>query len=494
MLLGWPSSLIWASALIAMVLSIPLLWWSLFGDRQRGRRRCPRCWHDLTGTPGMTCGECGFSAASERMLHRSRRRLGLTALSISIMAASLGVVFWEVDRDWWLELVPSRVLIASMPWTSDSSNALVRELYSRQARGDLSPSQLQALLDRCFAGDSAALPVSPAWRRKYSQPILKYLRSSPEARLLDGRLLELPIDLSVTAPAQWPDDVPLCFNLVIEELWWPEWSDLRLTTRILDESEIELRDPLTICRRGGGAGAGIQSPLPIVVSPQSVGSRQFRVEVVVERRVSRGNHEWMAVETLDFSVPVQVAAGDPAAFTGVDTQELTDSMKQVFARGLMAWEGGIRPRRIRFDIRATSGEPWKGVAAGVIVEILRNGEVARTSRLWWTGGGYSASSAGGLSRNRPQLAWEPADERPELLKTLSDGDATWTMRVRGDRNIARRIDDSSMTSWWSGEFEVPLIVDVQKGTAPGPVWFLPSEDELVHPDVSTQPSRRRDRI
>ena len=31
--------------------SVGIVWWALFGDKPRGRRRCPRCWHDLSGTP-----------------------------------------------------------------------------------------------------------------------------------------------------------------------------------------------------------------------------------------------------------------------------------------------------------------------------------------------------------------------------------------------------------------------------------------------------------
>jgi hypothetical protein len=30
-----------------------LQYWSLFADRARGRRRCPKCWYDMSGTEGM---------------------------------------------------------------------------------------------------------------------------------------------------------------------------------------------------------------------------------------------------------------------------------------------------------------------------------------------------------------------------------------------------------------------------------------------------------
>jgi len=43
-----------------------LAWWGLYWDRARGRRRCPRCWYNLAYTPGMTCGECGYTGRSEK--------------------------------------------------------------------------------------------------------------------------------------------------------------------------------------------------------------------------------------------------------------------------------------------------------------------------------------------------------------------------------------------------------------------------------------------
>ena len=37
----------------------PLLVWAMFGDRARGRRRCPRCWYDMSGATLLKCPECG---------------------------------------------------------------------------------------------------------------------------------------------------------------------------------------------------------------------------------------------------------------------------------------------------------------------------------------------------------------------------------------------------------------------------------------------------
>ena len=57
-----------AGVLAFVAVGVGAVWWALFRDKARGRRRCPRCWHDLSATPGMTCGECGFAAQADRML------------------------------------------------------------------------------------------------------------------------------------------------------------------------------------------------------------------------------------------------------------------------------------------------------------------------------------------------------------------------------------------------------------------------------------------
>lgn len=51
-----------------------LLLWALFWDRSRGRRRCPKCWYDMAGVPGLKCPECGRTAHLEAKLHKTRRR------------------------------------------------------------------------------------------------------------------------------------------------------------------------------------------------------------------------------------------------------------------------------------------------------------------------------------------------------------------------------------------------------------------------------------
>jgi hypothetical protein len=65
-----------------------LLLWSLFWDRSRGRRRCPKCWYDMSGVPGLACPECGRAATNEVGFARTRRRWRWAGVSLLLLAAA----------------------------------------------------------------------------------------------------------------------------------------------------------------------------------------------------------------------------------------------------------------------------------------------------------------------------------------------------------------------------------------------------------------------
>ena len=98
--------LAWLLGPVLICLGVVLTWWGLFGDRARGRRRCPRCWHDLSHTPGMTCSECGYTAKQERTFIRTRRRL---------LPTVVGVVMASVAATWGIELLQRQGVISQLP-------------------------------------------------------------------------------------------------------------------------------------------------------------------------------------------------------------------------------------------------------------------------------------------------------------------------------------------------------------------------------------------
>lgn len=144
-----------AMAWVLGVAGVLLLAWALFGDRSRGRRRCPKCWYDLSEarpeSGGVTCPECGKKIAGERSLRRARRRWRWVMLACAVLVCAWASRAWHTARvhGWW-RVAPDIVLIACLPrtealctnyWigspgyvlTSQRTGPYQRELYERWA-------------------------------------------------------------------------------------------------------------------------------------------------------------------------------------------------------------------------------------------------------------------------------------------------------------------------------------------------------------------------
>ena len=155
--LRWPA---WLTAGLLMAIGGWLCFWALFGDRARGRRRCPKCWYDLRGTPGLRCSECGHAARGERQLLRSRRHWLTAALGGLILAIALAVgVGPSVKQYGWYSLLPNWALLRLAPpagvemqirLTSPlgaAQSPLLTEIDRRDLADLLSPRQWQYVVE-----------------------------------------------------------------------------------------------------------------------------------------------------------------------------------------------------------------------------------------------------------------------------------------------------------------------------------------------------------
>jgi HEAT repeat protein len=123
--------------------------WSMFRDRSRGRRRCPKCWYDMSGTPGLTCPECGRTVKRERRLFKTRRRWRLAALSVLFIVAGLATWYGQhVRRLGWIRAAPTVYYIARLPDLDPDTS--FRELREREARGDMREWEYRLLIHRCI--------------------------------------------------------------------------------------------------------------------------------------------------------------------------------------------------------------------------------------------------------------------------------------------------------------------------------------------------------
>ncbi len=108
----------WAIGALVGLGGLALLLWSLFADRPRARRRCPKCWYDLTGSPHLTCSECGYAARGERSLRKTRRRWrwAIAALPLIVAGYLVGVTP-RIRAHWgwygWRGAIPTTALLAA---------------------------------------------------------------------------------------------------------------------------------------------------------------------------------------------------------------------------------------------------------------------------------------------------------------------------------------------------------------------------------------------
>lgn len=154
--------------------------------------------------------------------------------------------------------------------------------------------------------------------------------------------------------------------------------------------------------------------------------------------------------------PIEAGAS-PRAVRG-DT--LDAAVTAALDDGVVLWQEGTLPAAIRFDAGATSGPEFTGVALGLVIDLLEDGQVRRRTRIWWPGGDPQAAMRAG---------WEPAEEDAEALRRLADdpSQATrWTMRVRSDPDIARRAASPERTAYWDGDIAIPLKAAVRGGASP----------------------------
>ncbi len=435
-----------------------ITWWGLFADSGRGRRRCPRCWYDMSGTPGLTCTECGHAAHHEPDLQRTRRRV-VPALAAAV-AAALGAS-WVITRGneaGWVTLLPARVLMSALPLLGDPHGRLAPELDSRLARNELSEDQVRSLVARCLGGDRGAPPGSPEWESKY-YPLLSRCRGLPAVALMvEEALLGLPARVEIASRRTWPRDTPMCLDLDVRE-WWPEGTLCQLRVRLLDSD-----DP-TITVRRDTAGEfftrrGMRSlrtrPFPLVLDPPPAPARLL-FEVAVDRLLPEEGAQWEQVQVQTIACDVEVTGTLAETLRPAEDPALQDAVMAAFGRGVTRWASGRSPLRVSFDPRATIELGPPDTAVGAAVEILREGTLARRLEIWWP-----------LRPGSTVAGWLVAYEDEPLLREANSADGLWQMRVRGEPALALRAGQA--TSCWQGEFTVPLLVRDRQDQAPAPLW------------------------
>ncbi|MFM7133333.1 MAG: hypothetical protein ACKO0W_03350, partial [Planctomycetota bacterium] len=396
---------------------------SVAGDPPRGRRRCPRCWHELGPADrenARRCSECGYEAASEAETLRTRRRLGRAVIAVLGVVAVVGAARVRLmDRGGWA-MAPSSVLLLALPYIDDSGfRSPAWELAQRVGDGTTSVEQDEAAVAAIVEGDDNAPPTSVSWRLKYRDLIgALRARHGRDPERLRG-LLDIPplVEISAIPAARAPR------VLVVDvEVWWPSTVEARCEVAFGDGT----------VRQARFAPEARHPPLFVEVPDAIAPGESFEVRLFHRPAgmVADAGDGWTAAAPFVSSIPKvldRVVEPPAPVWEPADGEAMRATVARIFDEGLIVWREGVPRAGLRFDRSATFGPEFEGTAVGLRIELLEHGEVRRTSRMWWRGG-----------RTRTEPRWIPSiEDREALARLYADENAQgWSMRIVGDERLA----------------------------------------------------------
>lgn len=122
---------------------------AMFADRSRGRRRCFKCWYEMTGIDSLRCPECGRVAKRERKLLRTRRHWRVAFLGVLILTIGGACFFGQrVHQEGWGKVTPTAAYIIGLPWMDTQST--FDELDRRVEEEQLARWETWLLVHRCI--------------------------------------------------------------------------------------------------------------------------------------------------------------------------------------------------------------------------------------------------------------------------------------------------------------------------------------------------------
>lgn len=506
--------------------------WALFGDRARGRRRCPKCWHDLTFTSGRRCSECGHEASSEAALHRTRRRPvpGLVAIIVAALVGAQAID--SVRTGGWTPYASDGLLITVIDRGGGGAADAEREFNRRDRAGRISTREWWRLLEAAADGTPRARPGDDRWASDHG-PVVRdaweVIRNANDAtsamRLEADRIvLELaaryPPEVTLESPAIWLPNEPVPIGVMVDEAW-PVPLPIRLVASVVPAVASDL-DP----HREAWArfGTSIQPrAFTLRVPPPPPGDHEIAIDFVAARAdpaaALSAEGGWIPEESWLPSPPTRavttIRIRDPRPGEAIAPRP--GSPAQAQAQNLPADTGDPRPGqagdsdtspRARADAApdgASDGAP-DGVPSAYddpqLTALIR--AVFDAGAVQWQSGSlpvrirvnrgataapeFSDVAVGlevELRRNgvlgRTLLLWWMAGEittGPNVWEVPFVDDAVlgppaaesdvWTLVVKGREDLAMRVGGGRR--WWSGQFERPIVVQTNRGAAPSRGW------------------------
>lgn len=468
------------AALIAAISGLVYwAWRALFKDRANGGRRCPRCWYDMAYSPGMTCGECGFTAKDEWQFEKTRRRYGQAATAIFLCVVIVLWVNYQISASSWAAFVPTKVLILALPLV-DADGDVFTELRRRMLVNSISDYEFAMFLKRCARGDWRARPPGSdsedAWIVKYGTALDGWRRplvlrgevtgydrrgidpTSAPYNDLERILMDVPPVIELSMPSQWPPHVDPRVQVRLRH-WWPAGSQVRVTLVREDDPQQVITLHRSFAGSGPAFGAAVESVDPSLT--------ELTFHVTVERRRAGLDEPWQPGSKHVMTVPVQIREDVASWPEPADDEFIRETLRDVFQGQATVWASGPVPVRFRYNPRLTLVPEMDGMAIAAAVQLRRGDDVARQLNIWWMGG-LGQQTRGGIFQARG-LGWEVVYENHALLSEISADDDRWHFHIEGRPELA--VLAGNPERYWSGSFTVPMRLERVQSRAPMPEWW-----------------------
>jgi hypothetical protein len=261
--------------------------------------------------------------------------------------------------------------------------------------------------------------------------------------------------------------------------WWPWGMECRIraTPRVVGDSKhLDGAGPTTTFYRSAEERI-VRSPFPLALPSIGPDANLVTIDFQVDRRRAKSamregerSTGWEPVLTQTVTLPIRAQKAGEASLQPVDSLELADTVARVFNDSPVRFGLNRSPVRFRMATNSTDNILFDDVALGMSVELLHHEELARQLNVWWLGG---------MIAGERRYGYEIAFESPDLAAmTQIDDPKAWTLRVRGQRDLALRV--GSGTKFWDGEMTIPVQLTRMNGPTPQRAWWteadVPADD------------------
>jgi hypothetical protein len=411
---NWPTYAWYSTAAILGLVGACLLIKWLIGDRSKGRRRCPRCWYDMSGTPGLTCPECGTTVKAEHRLFQNRRRRSRLAVSAMLLLAASAIIGFQYSRKaGWTSLIPTPALVflvhpdsVNVKNTTPTPSTLPGALYKRWNAGTLTEWESQLLM------------------RRHKHYLVRSRKHWPEG---------VPVAVEVV-PVWTGRTRPETFQIRPDGRQWVDRPSRKDTDGFMSVEFVENHVPWYMVSVVGK----IQDVDP------SVRSLNFDAQI---RTGAQDDASTSIAWSGKVSIPVRIGGTIHDLIKPDANATTTSAVQSALKLRIERMEGQTL---LRIDVATPAG--FEHTAIAVIGELTDGTTTISTPALLITQR---------RARLRPGV-WTHYCPFDSSLPNNVDP-ALWTLRVRGD--AVESLNDFTADHYWSGSFSVPLS-DVFVETSP----------------------------